>query len=334
MRITRTIALTSAASLLALGTLAPLPAMAAPASDAAPVPQAPFLCTVSDSTSGSRSYFSGSTDSIVKGGKYKVTIKVKPKSCNGKVTIKDGKKKLKTITLKKGKASFTFPKSLKAGTHNIKYSYTRPATAKRKPLTWTRTLEVVQPKKFATAATAYTGYSNNFIPVVLDVDYSGTLKNAQIDWLVGGQENEIEGSGRISLPDSKKGFKGQVTAWFEASAYARYLTPGANVGLKAALYPQFGKPAITTDISIAIIANEFPVSMAGEPGTLAPGTYTVPAGKEPYSCHLRTYHLSTTSGIELQNVSVMGPGPQTITIAPTDTKMVMEHCGGAPVKVA
>ncbi|MDR1293391.1 MAG: Ig-like domain repeat protein, partial [Bifidobacteriaceae bacterium] len=212
MRSTRTLAVACAATLFALGGFAP--AHAAPAGDTQPAPEAIVICTVSDLSSGSRGLFIGSTDSILKGGKYKVTISVKPKKCNGKVVIKDGKKKLKTVTLKKGKVTYTFPKSLKAGTHTITYSYSRPGGTKRKPLTWKQTVEVAQPAAFAAESPAYTGYTNNTIPVVMNIDYRGTLKGAQITWVVGGQADAFEYTGRIALPDSAKGFTGQVTAWF------------------------------------------------------------------------------------------------------------------------
>ena len=43
---------------------------------------------------------------------------------SGKITIYDGKKALKTMALKSGKATWTLPKKLKKGTHRIKVKYT------------------------------------------------------------------------------------------------------------------------------------------------------------------------------------------------------------------
>ena len=53
----------------------------------------------------------------------KVTVSVSGKPA-GTVAIYDGKKKLKTVTLKKGKATYTLSKKLKKGTHKIKAVFT------------------------------------------------------------------------------------------------------------------------------------------------------------------------------------------------------------------
>jgi hypothetical protein len=60
--------------------------------------------------------------------KVKATATVSPTAA-GKVTFYDGKKKIKTVTLKKGKATTTLPKNLTRGTHKLtaKYTPTKPA---------------------------------------------------------------------------------------------------------------------------------------------------------------------------------------------------------------
>jgi hypothetical protein len=55
----------------------------------------------------------------------RLTIRVSKKA-PGKVIVYDGKKKLRTITLKKGKASYTLSKKLKKGTHRLRVEF-RPS---------------------------------------------------------------------------------------------------------------------------------------------------------------------------------------------------------------
>lgn len=63
-------------------------------------------------------------------GKAKLTIKVTPKTAKGTVTILDGNKVLKKLTLdKKGKAVYPIPRGMKAGAHTFTAKFT-PAKKK------------------------------------------------------------------------------------------------------------------------------------------------------------------------------------------------------------
>lgn len=60
-----------------------------------------------------------SKTSIIRGTQAKLTVTVKKGS--GKVIVYDGKKKVKTLTLKKGKATFKTPKTARVGVHKYKF---------------------------------------------------------------------------------------------------------------------------------------------------------------------------------------------------------------------
>jgi hypothetical protein len=65
--------------------------------------------------------YSATSQKYKKAG-VKITLKTK-QSLTGKVTIYDGTKAIKTLTLKQGAATYTLPKTLKVGTHKIKAKF-------------------------------------------------------------------------------------------------------------------------------------------------------------------------------------------------------------------
>lgn len=83
-----------------------------------------------------------------KPGKLTVTVKAKGKAATGKVKIYDGSKRIKTLTLKKGKASYTFSKKLSSKKHTITVKYI-PSGASKKVAKTTSKKTKVNVKKSA-----------------------------------------------------------------------------------------------------------------------------------------------------------------------------------------
>ena len=82
----------------------------------------PYLVTAAPSVTTTKVALSRATQKVGK-KPAKVTVTVSGKAV-GSVTIFDGKKKLKTVTLKGGKATYTLSKTLKKGKHTIKAVFT------------------------------------------------------------------------------------------------------------------------------------------------------------------------------------------------------------------
>ena len=118
-------AVTVAAALaLSVGAL-PATASAAPVSTAAPA-TAVATAKVATAKSGTKLAIKTSAKSFhhgQTGPKVTVTVKKGSKAASGKVTFFDGKKKIKTVKLKKGKATIRLKSSLKVGKHKITAKY-------------------------------------------------------------------------------------------------------------------------------------------------------------------------------------------------------------------
>gem|GEM_PF-1192704 len=113
---------------------APVTATAAAATPAASIVRVPAAKKKSAKTKPKLTVKRSSTQQVKGETRVKLTIraKLKGKAVAGKVEIRNGKKLLKTKTLKKGKTTYTLPKSLSRGTKKIKVTFvpkTSPAGA-------------------------------------------------------------------------------------------------------------------------------------------------------------------------------------------------------------
>ncbi|WP_435298756.1 C40 family peptidase [Timonella sp. A28] len=84
-----------------------------------------------------------------KAAKVSVKVKAKGKTAKGKVRIYDGTKRLRTIKLKNGKASYRLPKKLSAKKHTIKVIYTPSGSSAKvvKPTSKSIKVRVKSPSK-------------------------------------------------------------------------------------------------------------------------------------------------------------------------------------------
>lgn len=100
----------------------------APAVEATPAPAAEAKANTKTTVKLSKS------SQRYKKSPAKLTVGVSPKLA-GKAVIYDGKKKLKTVSVKNGKATYKFSKTLKRGTHKIKVVFKPSDTKKYKSST-------------------------------------------------------------------------------------------------------------------------------------------------------------------------------------------------------
>lgn len=96
-----------------------------------------------------------SKTTVSRGTQAKLTVSVK--NGRGKVHVYDGKKKVKTLTLKKGKATYKTPKSAKRGVH--KYKFVHQASKRAKTVRVT-----VRSKATLTAAVSAASFSREGVP--------------------------------------------------------------------------------------------------------------------------------------------------------------------------
>jgi len=119
------VATVAAALALTLSAL-PATASAAPAGTAAPAATAVAATRVATAKASTKISLKASAKSFHRGQtgpKVAVTVKKSGKPAKGKVTFYDGKKKIKTVKLKKGKATIRLKSNLKVGKHTIKAKY-------------------------------------------------------------------------------------------------------------------------------------------------------------------------------------------------------------------
>ncbi|MDR3202272.1 MAG: hypothetical protein LBT54_03970 [Bifidobacteriaceae bacterium] len=299
------------------------PAGAAPA-DSGPR-QLELYCTVSPTIKGATAVGVREFD-IAKGKKAKITVKVSPKACNGTFTVKQGKKTLKKLNLKKGKGTLTLPaKSVtaKAGKHALTFTYNRPGV--RKTIKTKATLWVSNVASFKAAPATVTLYQRNSIPVAVAADYRGKLSYPRLYW--GTSANPQSGSWdelTTVTGNEKKGvYKATAIQWL-SSYGATWLGSVGTHRVNITFFPVMAaaKPAAKTAITVVVKSNELAV------GTdIAAGDYRFTPVPE------RTCFVNTEGATRSYQSWTITGNPGTVTVLPDDTKLAFSGCSGGPVKL-
>ena len=77
-------------------------------------------CTIEPSLRGGAELTGKNRIRARRGAAFKLVFKARSKTCpQWKITIKDGRKKLRAVRLKQGKAVYKFPRDMAVGTHAI-----------------------------------------------------------------------------------------------------------------------------------------------------------------------------------------------------------------------
>ncbi|MDR1294968.1 MAG: Ig-like domain repeat protein [Bifidobacteriaceae bacterium] len=254
--------------------------------------------------------------------KVSATVKSAGKNAKGKVAFYDGKKKLKTITLKGGKASYTLPAKLTVGSHKVKATF-QPKSANVKAVSKTKSVQV-----FALSLqldnSAYSVYLNNYTPIGYNARFSGVVTGPWLDFFVGGyRQGSFTGDKmkEIEDQDSSPAFASSGTYWW----YAGEGDPGTSTPGTHAVQASF-TPLISAadavalaDFTLTVAPNVLTVGVA-----IQPGNYRLADGPTPGECRWRVVGadgLSTLSG-GAADVASVGAG---------DASLTFSNCGGGPV---
>jgi hypothetical protein len=245
------------------------------------------------------------------------TVKAAGKNASGKVSFTDGKKKLKTVALKKGKAQYRLPSSLAVGTHSIKATYvpkskTVKAVAKKASIqVFSLSLKIDQ--------NAYTVYVDNYVPINYAAEYSGTPGTTSwLDFWYGSyRPNSTVGDKMADLKnqgDAKK-FVSNGTYWWSPAGQ----DPG-TVALQVSFTPTVSAKDATAiaDFTMTTLSNVLAVG-----ADIAPGTYRLAAGPYADAC---TWRVTTVDGN-----TTYGRENDLMPVNPTDTQVTFYGCSGGPV---
>jgi hypothetical protein len=291
------------------------------AASAAPTQSAPIVSAAKAKLTIKRS----DTFQVYKksGVKLTVTAKKGSKKATGKVTFLAGKKKLKTVKLKKGEASYTLPKTLKKGTQKITVKY---GGASKTTTVKVYALSLKLDKQ------SYVAYFDNYLPVTSTAAFDGKVSGAWIDYFTPKyRSGKVAGDKMMSIKDQKagSGFKSTNTDWWLISSFDKKFSAGPGVYAWQASFTPFisaSKAVSLASFTIETRSNEIDLPSAEFP----PGDYTVTT-KEFTSAPECTIRLTGPEQKYGESSTRLGHG-QAFTLQPTDTKLIFSNCGGAPAK--
>ncbi|MDR3202030.1 MAG: hypothetical protein LBT54_02685 [Bifidobacteriaceae bacterium] len=320
-----------APTLAALCLAAPAAPAATASRSAAPRPAAILSCKVAQPK------ITGSVDqpwvtdrrSLKQGKRAKVSFKVVPKSCGGSITLKEGKKTLKKIKLKKGKGTYTLPKALtdKAGKHTLSWLY---KSAKRKAITppkkkvelWVTRAAVTVSPQLAVA------YQSNYAAINVTVDYRGYMDKAVVRFGPQARPDAVnqDAAYRSTVGDTYHGL------WKETHTEYLYSMKSRSIGA-VGVWPmnvvldtgsKLFPPGARASLRVEIRDNTIQV---GSP-QLPPGDYVI-SPRPKNDCLVN---------IDGPNRAVLGDqtsitAPTKFTVNADDETLKIIGCVGGPVKV-
>lgn len=253
--------------------------------------------------------------------KVVATVKSGGKKAKGKVTFYDGKKKLKTLTLKKGKATYKLPTNLKVGTHKIKAKF-QPKSKKVKAVSKTKSVQVFS-LSLQLDNTAYTVYQDNYVPIGYTARFSGEVTGTWLDFFVGGyRPNELTGDKMKEIADQAPGkdfLSSGVYWWTSRATDSKASTPG-TYPVQASFTPLISAAVAVAlaDFTLTVQSNTLAVGAA-----IQPGNYRIAEGPDPGSCYWRI----TNSG---GDHPISGGAADVITVAQSDQSLTFNGCGSGP----
>ncbi|MDR1151645.1 MAG: Ig-like domain repeat protein [Bifidobacteriaceae bacterium] len=254
--------------------------------------------------------------------KVSATVKSAGKNAKGKVAFFDGKKKLKTVTLKGGKVSYTLPAKLSVGSHKIKATF-QPKSKNVKAVSKTKSVQV-----FALSLqldnSAYSVYLNNYTPIGYNARFSGVVTGPWLDFFVGGyRQGSFTGDKmkEIEDQDPSAAFASSGTYWWYASeSDAGTSVPGTHA-IQASFTPLISAAdaVALADFTLTVASNVLGVGTA-----IQPGNYRLAEGPTAGGCRWRVTGsdgYSTLSG-GAADIASVGAG---------DASLTFTDCGGGPV---
>ncbi|MDR0944745.1 MAG: hypothetical protein LBM66_01070 [Bifidobacteriaceae bacterium] len=325
------------AGLAAATALTLVPALAATAAPAAPAAAsgqtAAVFCNATYKPAGNQYLSTGSTYSYVAGQNFKLKFKVKTKNslCYGKVTVYDGKKKLKAVKVKHAWATYKLPSKLAAKKHKIKMVY-KPSGSRAKGFSVKATVYKVKLRAY-TAPAQVTGYVNNFVQIPLSVAYTGPTATPAAAVYLGAQTDaNALGSVNFQGASASGTYRGtaQVPLFLKSVADGGTFTAGGTGTALFAFSPLHTTKYVKT-ISTAVTAlnNVLTVTPAGgnpAAGTISPGNWklTAPTGTTG-ACE-----WGINRGGQIVTGTVAAGQTGTIPVQSQDSKVEFINCLGGP----
>jgi hypothetical protein len=284
------------------------------------------------------------TYSYQSGKSFKIKFKLQSGShksyCVGKVKVYDGKKKLKTVAIKKTKATvYKVTSKLKIAKHKIKMVY-KPTRKGSQGDTSKLTLYKTKLSAFGNFAPNYVVYKNNYTPITVPVTYTGQVTDAKVFqyWDAYNKEaaSTYDDSFTFATASTKNGtYTGTAQYW---------LTDGYNHGTTGQTYQMIlgfspvGMPDAIAGFrttSMTVLPSDFDVAADGNlsNGKIQPGTYQLNLGPDG-TCSYEVDGPMTEFGFASTRIpNQQYRSTQTVTILPTDSEFRFTGCGSGPIRV-
>ncbi|MDR1427810.1 MAG: Ig-like domain-containing protein [Bifidobacteriaceae bacterium] len=253
--------------------------------------------------------------------KLTATVKAGGKRAAGTVTFYDGKKKLKAVKLKAGKAAYTLPASLSVGTHKIRATY-KPKSPKVRAVSKNTSVQVFS-LSLVLDNTAYTVYLDNYVAIGYHAKFTGRVRWPWIDFWYGAYRPGTPAGDRMQdlEPSADGGFDVAGTYWWDASAAEKYANAPGVYPVQASFTPSSSAAdaVAIADFTLTVLPNTLEVGTG-----IAPGNYAL-ADQSPGSCHWVLEHPTDWFN------SLRGGANAIVPVGAPYTKLTFSGCSGGPV---
>jgi len=237
-------------------------------------------------------------------------------ACKGKITAKMGKVKLKSTTLKKGKATLTIPASKlkKVKRQTVKVTY--PGFGAQKYTLWTTA------GRMSATPAAVTLFVDNWAPVNLALTWRGPVNEPKISLGDGARPGRDGGFHGIWVEGLKPGAGYSTTAWIRGgeSGLTRL---GRHAVMIDFTFDHMVKASLKADVAVDVVSNELRGATM-----LTPGRYRWP-GSEGGGCEVSIRGPDRAGG--LQYHSGLSGQTESVEVLASDTSITFISCGGGPV---
>jgi hypothetical protein len=255
------------------------------------------------------------------GAVVSVTVKSGGKNAAGKVAFYDGKKKLKTLKLKAGKAKYRLPSSLAVGSHTVKATY-QPKSKKVAAVSKKASVQVFSLSLYIDAP-AYVVYQENYAAIQYTAEFSGSVSGPWLDfWLGGYRPGEVTGDKMMQLENqgtAKKFVSSGTYWWMSVSADV----PGVTTAYQVSFTPQVSAAdaVAIADFTMTVLPNVLAVGTQ-----IVPGNYRLPPSGSAFQCSWTVKGLDGTT-------TASGRAADVMPVTATDATVTFQDCGGGPIPV-
>ncbi|MDR0946028.1 MAG: hypothetical protein LBM66_07705 [Bifidobacteriaceae bacterium] len=325
-------------------TVAAMPAQANPAGSQGSTAAVHF-CTLTVTPVGDAGLATGTdVSSYLAGKSFKLKFKLDTWShksyCTGKVTVYNGKKKLKSVKVKKRSSTvYKMTGKLSVGKHKIKMVY-RPSHKGSQGTTNKITLYKSKLSAFGNLAPNYVVYDDNYTPLTVPVSYTGQVTDAKVFQYWDAYNKEAawtyDDSFAFATASTKKGtYTGTAQYWLRDTS--NHDTVGQTYQMLLGFSPDGNPEAIAgfRTTTMTVLPSQFDVAADGNltNGKIHPGTYQLNLGPGG-TCTYEVWGPKDSDGYAADRLPYQQyRSTQTVTILPTDSQFSFSGCGSGPIRV-